>query len=147
MIGLRQFGLAVTVAGALGLLFWGQHHRLNAEKNKSALAADRLQVLQQRNDRQAATIVQLGGEVQSERAAQTTLRNTQNQLRQNLADSLNQIQELEHENTELRDWSSQPLPAAARRLRERPAITGAAGYSQWLSGRRALPTTAGEASR
>ena len=147
MIGLRQFGLAVAVAGALALLFWGQHQRLNAEKNKSAQAAHRLQVLQERNDRQATTITLLGGEVQSERAAQASLRNTQNQLRQSLADSLNQIQELENENAELRDWSLQRLPDAARRLRERPAITGAAGYRHWLSGRRTLPTAAGEASR
>lgn len=147
MIDLRQLGLTVAVAGALALLFWGQHQRLNTEKTKSARAADRLQVVQERSDRQAATIVLLGGEVHSERAAQASLRNTQNQLRQSLADSLNQIQELEHENTELRDWSRQPLPAAARRLRERPAITGAAGYRQWLSGRRALPTATGEASR
>ncbi|MNJ15697.1 hypothetical protein D3C77_99490 [compost metagenome] len=147
MSTLRQMGLAVAATTALLLLFWGQHQRLKVEKTKFAQANERLQVLQDRSDRQAATIVRLGGEVQSERAAQASLRTTQNQLRQSLADSLNQIQELEHENAELGDWSRQPLPTAARRLRERPAITGAADYRQWLSGRRALPPATGEASR
>lgn len=144
---LRQLGLAVTAAAILALLFWGQYQRLHVEKSKSANAEQRLQTLKERNDRQAATIVRLGGEVQAERAAQASLRLTQNQLRQDLADSLNQIQELEYENAELADWSRQPLPVAARRLRERPAITGAASYRQWLSGRRALQPASSETDR
>ncbi|MGF6590706.1 hypothetical protein HFV04_017140 [Pseudomonas sp. BIGb0427] len=144
---LRQIGLAVAAAAVLALLFWGQHQRLQVEKARSANAEDRLQTVTERSNRQAATIVSLGAEVQAERSAQASLRATQNQLRQSLADSLNQIQELEHENDELRDWSRQPLPAVARRLRERPAITGAAGYRAWLSSRGALQPAAGEASR
>lgn len=147
MSTLRQWGLSVAAAVALTLLFWGQHQRLQVEKARSANTEQRLQTLQERSDRQAATIVHLGGEVQTERAAQSSLRLTQNQLRQDLADSLNQIQELQHENAELADWSRQPLPAAARRLRERPAITGAAAYRQWLSSRRALQPARGEAGR
>jgi len=144
VIDLRQAGLTVAVVAALALLFWGQHQRLEVEKAKSANAVERLQTIQERSDRQTATIVRLDAEAKAERAAQTALRTTQNQLRQNLADSLNQIQELEHENDELRDWSRQPLPAVARRLRERPAITGAADYRDWLSRRRALqPATGG----
>jgi LysB family phage lysis regulatory protein len=144
---LRQWGLAVAAAAVLALLFWGQQHRLQVEKAKSANAEQRLQTLKERSDHQAATILRLGGEVQAERAAQTSLRLTQNQLRQDLAGSLNRIQELEHENAELADWSRQSLPVAARRLRERPAITGAAGYRQWLSSRRALQPASSETSR
>lgn len=138
---------ALIAAGVSGLAVWGAQQSLEAGKAKSALAAERLQVVQERSDRQAATIVRLGGEVQAERAAQASLRLTQNQLRQDLAASLNQIQELEHENAELADWSRQPMPVAARRLRERPAITGAAGYRQWLSSRRALQPASSETSR
>ncbi|MGR3897106.1 hypothetical protein FW760_22130 [Pseudomonas sp. 1176_21] len=147
MSALRQWGLSAVAAAVLALLFWGQHQRLQVEKAKSTNAEQRLQTLQERSDRQAATIVRLSDEVQTERAAQTALRLTQNQLRQDLADSLNQIQELEHENAELADWSRQPLPVAARRLRERPAITGAASYRQWLSSRRALPPASSETDR
>lgn len=147
MSALRQWGLLAAAAAALVLLFWGQYQRLQVEKARSANAEQRLQTLQERSDRQAATIVRLGGEVQAERATQTSLRLTQNQLRQDLAGSLNRIQELEHENAELADWSRQPLPVAARRLRERPTITGAASYRQWLSSRGALQPARSETSR
>jgi LysB family phage lysis regulatory protein len=144
---LRQLGLAIAAIGALSLLFWGQHQRLQVEKGKSAHAEERVQTLQDRSDRQAATIIRLGSAVNAERAAQTSLRATQNQLRQTLVSSLNQIQELENENAELRDWSRQPLPVAARGLRERPTITGAAAYREWVSSRRALQSAAGETQR
>jgi LysB family phage lysis regulatory protein len=147
VIDLRQAGLTAAGYAALALLFWGQHQRLEVEKAKSANAVERLQTVQERSDRQAATFVRLDAEVQAERAAQAALRTTQNQLRQNLAESLNQIQELEHANAELADWSRQPLPDAARRLRERPAITGAAEYRDWLSRRRALPPASGGTDR
>lgn len=147
MSTLRQLGLAIAAIGALSLLFWGQHQRLLVEKGKSAQAAERVQTLQERSDRQAASIIRLGSEVNAERAAQTALRATQNQLRQTLASSLNQIKELEHENAELRDWSGQPLPVAARGLRERPAITGAAAYREWVSSRRTLQPAADETQR
>ncbi|TDF86298.1 DUF2570 domain-containing protein [Pseudomonas sp. H9] len=147
MSALRQAFLAIAAVIALALLFWGQHQRLQVEKARSTKAEERLQALQEQSERQAATIVRLGGEVQAERAAQTSLRLTQNQLRQELANSLNQIQELEHENAVLADWSRQPLPVAARRLRERPAITGAAGYRQWLSSRRAVQPASSETDR
>lgn len=147
MSSLRQIGLAIAGVIALALLFWGQHQRLQVEKGKSAQAAERLQTLQDRSNRQAVTITRLGEEVYAERAAQASLRSTQNQLRQTLSSSLSQIQELEHENTELREWSRQPLPVVARGLRERPAITGASSYRAWVSSRRALQPASGETVR
>lgn len=147
MSTLQQWGLSVAAVAALTLLFWGQHQRLQVEKARSANSEQRLQTLQERSDRQATTIVRLGDEVQAERAAQTSLRLTQNQLRQDLAGSLNRIQELEHENAELADWSHQPLPVAALRLRERPTLTGAASYRQWLSSRRAVQPASSETHR
>lgn len=139
MTTLRQAFYAISLLGALGLLLWGQYQRGQAEQARAELAAEKLQQLQQRNASQAVVITRLDGALQAERSAQASLRDTQNLLRQNLAVSLNQIQELERENADLRQWSAQPLPAAARRLRDRPAITGASGYRDWLPGRGALP--------
>ena len=73
-----------------------------------------------------------------ERAAQTTLRTQTNALRTQLAARQRAIEELTRENQELRDWARQHLPAAARRLRERPALTGADAYRDWLSRRDAV---------
>lgn len=86
--------------------------------------------------RQADT---LATELAAERSAQAKLRTTQDILRAELARRHSQIEDLKHENQELRDWAAQPLPAAARRLRERPALTGADAYQDWLSGRGAVP--------
>ena len=80
------------------------------------------------------------------REAQASLRTQQDQLRQGLANRERTIEALKRENTELRDWAAKPLPAAARRLRERPALAGADAYRQWLSGRSAVPS-AGDGTR
>ena len=142
MTTLRQALYGIALLGVLSLLLWGQYQRSQAEQARSDLAAQQMQQLQERNASQATTITHLDGALRAERSAQASLRTTQNLLRQNLADSLNQIQELERENADLRQWAAQPLPAAARRLRERPTITGARDYRNWLSGRRALQPAA-----
>lgn len=85
--------------------------------------------------------------LEEERTAQADLRKQQDQLRQGLAARNQKIQELTRENDELREWAAQLLPDAARRLRERPAITGAGGYRDWLSSRDALQPATGEAEQ
>lgn len=147
MTTLRQALYGIALLGALGLLLWGQNQRSQAEQARAALGEQQRQQLQAENSRQASAITTLQSSLQGERNSQAELRTTQNQLRQHLAASLNQIQELERENAELRQWSAQPLPVAARRLRERPALTGAAGYRDWLSRRGALPAAASTASQ
>ena len=144
MTTLRQALYGLALFAALGLLLWSHYQGLQAERARAELAAEKARQLEHRIARQATTISLLDDALQAERAAQAELRETQNELRQHLAASLNQIQELERENDELRHWSAQPLPAAARRLRERPAITGAAGYRDWLSRRGAVPSAAGQ---
>lgn len=81
----------------------------------------------------------LASELAAERSAQARLRTAQDSLRAELARRHSQIEDLKHENQELRDWAAQPLPAAARRLRKRPPLTGADAYQDWLSGRGAVP--------
>ena len=138
MTTIRQALYGLALLGALGLLLWGQYQRGEAEEARTDLAAERQQQAEQRIERQAITITTLRSNLQDERLAQTDLRSTQNQLRQGLAKREHQIEVLNRENSDLRRWADQPLPAAARRLRERPAITGAAAYRDWLSGRGAL---------
>ena len=82
--------------------------------------------------------------LEEERTAQADLRKQQDQLRQGLAARNQKIQELTRENDDLREWAAQLLPDAARRLRERPAITGADGYRDWVSSRDALQPAASE---
>lgn len=138
MTTLRQLGYGAALLGALALLFWGQYQQSQAVAARETLASERQQQAEQRIERQASTITTLNETLQDERKAQTGLRTTQNQLRLGLAKREQQIEELKRENSDLRQWAAQPLPAAARRLRARPAITGAGAYRDWLSGRGAL---------
>ncbi len=85
---------------------------------------------------------QLTNLLDHERATQARLLTVQRELRQGLAHRQRTLERLTHENAALRHWAAQPLPDPARRLRERPALTGADAYRQWLSGGDPLPATA-----
>lgn len=139
MTTLRQALYGVALLGALALLVWGYHQRGVAADAALALMDQRRQEAEDRSARQATTIGTLQASLQDERNAQAGLRTTQDQLRQGLAVRQRQIEDLKRENQELRDWAAQQLPGAARRLRQRPALVGAAAYRDWLSGRGAVP--------
>lgn len=114
------------------LMVLGLIHQRDEARAAATLALD----LRDQFARQADT---LADELAKERSAQARLRTTQDSLHAELARRRTQIEDLKHENQELRDWAAQPLPAAARRLRERPTLTGADAYQDWLSGRGAVP--------
>ncbi|ROM60420.1 MULTISPECIES: Rz-like lysis system protein LysB [Pseudomonas] len=141
MSTLRQALYGFALLGALALLIWGQQQRINVAEGKAELARDAAKTARADADRNLATANTLTATLKQERDTQSTLRIQQDQLRQGLAKRERTIEDLKRENSELRDWAAQPLPDAARRLRERPALTGAAAYRDWLSGRGAVPTT------
>ncbi|MDF3935357.1 Rz-like lysis system protein LysB [Pseudomonas citronellolis] len=142
---LRQALYGVALLGALALLLWGYHQRDQAADATLALVTQKQQDAEARVARQTDTLNALQNSLQTERQAQSGLRTTQDQLRQGLATRQRQIEDLKRENQELREWAAQPLPDDARRLRQRPAVTGADAYRDWLSGRGAVPA-AGDGS-
>jgi len=135
---LRQFLYGVALLGALALLIWTQELRITVADKNTELATQDAQTAREDADRNLATAKTLQATLEQERSAQTTLRTQQDQLRQGLVKRELTIEALKRENAELRDWAAQSLPDAARRLRERPALTGADAYRQWLSGRGAV---------
>lgn len=141
MSTLRQALYGLALLGALSLIIWGQQQRINAAENKTKLAAKEATDARKDADRNLETANTLIATLKQERDAQGNLRVQQDQLRQGLAKRERTIEDLKRENAELRNWADQPLPDAARRLRERPALTGAAAYRDWLSGRGTVPTT------
>ncbi|NWB21522.1 LysB family phage lysis regulatory protein [Pseudomonas sp. D4002] len=141
MSTLRQSLYGLALLGVLVLVIWGQQQRINAAENKTKLAAKEARDARKDADRNLETANTLTATLNQERDAQSTLRVQQDQLRQGLAKRERTIEDLKRENAELRNWADQPLPDAARRLRERPALIGAAAYRDWLSGRGAVPTT------
>lgn len=139
MSTLRQALYGIALLGTLALLLWGYHQRDLAADATLALANQKRQDLEARSDRQGLTITALQATLQDERQAQASLRTTQGQLRLGLATRQRLIEDLKRENEELRAWAAQPLPDDARRLRQRPALSGADAYRDWLSGRSAVP--------
>lgn len=141
MIGLRD-GL---LAGALfttvsaGLWGWGQQLLLGTEKARSKDLQGQLTTAQTDARNNLATANTLKTTLEREREDQAKVLKLQGELRAGLVNRERLIEALKHENQQLREWADQPLPAPARRLRERPALTGADAYRQWLSGSRPLP--------
>ena len=147
MSTLRQALYGIALLGALALLIWGQQQRINTAESLADLAKSAAKTARDDADRNLATANTLTTTLQQERENQSALRAQQDQLRLALAKRARTIEELKRENTELRDWAAQPLPDAARRLRERPALTGAAAYRDWLSGRGAVPVASDKPSQ
>ena len=140
MSTLRQALYGLALLGALALFVWGQQQRIAAANQATKLAQDDAQTAREDAARNLTTANALRDTLGQERQAQSQLRGLHDQLRQGLALREQQIEGLKRENAALRDWAAQPLPDVARRLRERPAITGADAYRQWLSSRGAVPT-------
>ena len=139
MSTLRQVLYGLALLGALALLIWGQEQRIAIADKNTELAEKDLKTARDEAGRNLATANSLRETLQQERDTQASLRTQQDQLRQGLANRERTIEALKRENTELRIWADQLLPDAARRLRERPALTGADAYRKWLSGRGAVP--------
>jgi LysB family phage lysis regulatory protein len=138
MTTLRQALFGLALFGALALLIWSQELRISMAEKDIGQATRDANTAREQAERNLANANVLRATLHQERTAQVTLRNQQDQLRQGLAKRELTIEALKRENTELRDWAAQPLPDVARRLRERPALTGADAYRQWLSSRGAL---------
>lgn len=137
---LRQTLLGLALIGTLGLIVWGQQQRLDAARHAFDVVQKEVKSAREDAARHQTTARTFRELLQQERLTQHRLRRLNDDLRQGLAVRTQQIEVLKRENTALRDWAAQPLPDLARRLRERPALTGADAYRQWLSGRGAMPT-------
>ena len=139
MSTVRQILFGLALLGALALLIWAQETRIDVAKSKAESATAAAKTARADADRNLKTANTLTETLKQEREAQSTLRLQKDQLHQSLAKRERTIEELKRENAELRNWAAQLLPDAARRLRDRPAITGAAAYRDWLSGRGSVP--------
>lgn len=141
MITLRDGLLAVALftAASAGLWGWTQQQQVAIANEAGKRLEEQRDRAQQDRDQNLATANQLKSELARERDSQAKLLALQGELRQGLAQRERVIEALKHENQQLREWADQPLPDAARRLRERPSLTGADAYRQWLSGSRPVP--------
>lgn len=138
MSALRQIALGLALIASIAGLIWAQQLRLESAQGAKVSAQEQAKQAQAQTGRRDSVIRQLQGSIEQERTAQTGLRNQQAQLQQQLRHRQRTIEDLTHENEELRTWADVSLPDSARRLRQRPAITGAADYYRHLSSSNAL---------
>nr|EKX2266603.1 LysB family phage lysis regulatory protein [Pseudomonas aeruginosa] len=138
MTTLRQALYGAALLSALGLLLWVQQQRIDLAQARLAQAELARKASDAQLSRQADTITALEAALSRERQAQADLDQQRQQLRQALAIRERLIEDLKRDDEPYRQWADQPLPDVARRLQQRPAITGAAAYHQWLSRRDSL---------
>ncbi|SEJ71549.1 phage lysis regulatory protein, LysB family, partial [Azotobacter beijerinckii] len=99
--------LLLAMLASLALYAWG----VAQQRDRAEAAAQ--QATEQR-DQLAHQTTTLAADLAKERAAQAGLRATQDDLRAALARRQSLLEDLKHENQELRDWAARPLPDAAR---------------------------------
>jgi len=145
MTTLRQSLYGLALLAALAGLLYMQHQRVQLAQSATQLATERAQTAEQQSAARQQTISELTSALATERTSQQHLQAQQSGIRHQLRTSQQQIEELTRENEELRSWFGTELPAVARSLRDRPALTGAADYQAWLSRRNALHTVGDEA--
>lgn len=138
MTTLRQSLYGLALLAALTGLVWIQHQRAEIAQGETKLATHRAVQAEQQSVSRQQTIGELTSALATERTSQQHLQAQQSDIRQQLRTSQQRIEALTRENEELRQWADVELPAIARSLRDRPAITGAADYQAWLSRRNAL---------
>lgn len=135
--------LPLAIMSSLAFYTWTIVQQRDLAEVAAVRAAEQRDIATEQRDQMIERAARLAAQLDVERAAQQLLRETHDQLRGDLRRRQHQIEELKRENQELREWADQPLPDAARRLRERPSIVGAGAYREHLSRGSALPT-AGE---
>ncbi len=124
--------LAVLLAGNAAL------QKLDAAKAENSRLSEKLDQAERDTKAANAAVLELKSDLKLERELQASLQNQQSDLRNQLTSRNILVEKLKRENKELSDWAINGLPAAVKWLRERPAITGAADYQNWLSSRNSL---------
>lgn len=128
--------LTMVLAAVLVALLLAVNHlaqRLDVAAADARTAGQAIKGLEEQVGAQAGTIKTLSKALDEERLAQKKLQEDRATKQALLYSREQKIKELKSENEQLKAWADQPLPDDVRRLRERPALVGAAAYRAWLS--------------
>ncbi|MCY1513718.1 phage lysis regulatory protein, LysB family [compost metagenome] len=125
--------MGAALVGLLVLVNF-QAQKLDTAAADARTAEQSINTLEGKVERQGLVMGELEDALKDERAAQRKLREDQADSNRLLARRKQEIEDLRYENALFKAWADQFLPDDVRRLRERPAIVGAAEYRAWLSG-------------
>ena len=131
--------LIAALVGTLALFaFNSLLQKLDAEKDVSAQLAKDLKASKQETRDAEALAIEFESNLKLERELQTTLQLQHSKISAQLSSRNLLVEKLKRENKELSDWAANGLPDAVKWLRERPALTSAKDYQDWLSSRDSL---------
>lgn len=122
-------GLLAALLGVAGVMYVRALHAELETSQAAATAA--LQGVADRDD----TIKQMREIQHSVELARAKLEGERAAVRSTLSDRETLIGKLQYENAEMHAWSAVSLPGDVVRLREHPAITGAASYRAGMPSR------------
>lgn len=124
-------GIALLLFALGGVIYW--QYSENQQLITRAVDAEKTSIAN------AAALAKKEADADAQRESILRLIQQQHGLNDLLFDRQSKIAKLERENEDYRNWANTQLPDAAARLRQRPAITGADEYKQYLSTRDTLP--------
>ena len=140
-------GGLVAALVASGLLLYANHYKseLQEEQQVTLKLSGELDKATQRANGLDTVLSTYRAQSQKNAELVTQQQQTVSSINDRLAERLQLVKKLERENAELRNWSDTPLPEPIKRMRQRPATTGAAAYREWVSPSGAVPTSSGGA--
>ncbi|MCD0498537.1 Rz-like lysis system protein LysB [Achromobacter sp. MY14] len=127
-----------AISLVLAALLWFQRGQIESQDIALKAYGETLQ-------NQANELASLADRITGQRLDLMQLERTQDEFRNALDLRTFDIERLKNENPEVRSWADSLLPDPIARLRERPAITGAAAYAEYLRTRDAVHPAGGSA--
>lgn len=124
--------LTIVLALVITALGW-QSWRLNNARHTIDTQGTALETKAQELSKKNGQLISLAILTETNCREQMRLYAVTEQTTALLRNRQHRIEELKHENEDLRRWADTPLPADIIRLRERPALAGGAAYREWLS--------------
>ncbi len=128
-----------AVSLALAVALWLQHGQIASQDTALKAYGEII-------EGQASDLANLAERVTGQRQALAQLERTQEGFRNALDRRMFDFERLKDENPEVRNWADAVLPDPVARLRERPALTGAAAYAEFLRSRDAVQSAGGGAT-
>lgn len=125
----RTLAVFLLLLAALVWQSWRLNNARHTIETQGEMLATKAQALAKKNSQ----LIGLSILTETNSRAQMRLYAAAEQTATLLRTRQHRIEELKHENDDLRRWADTPLPADIIRLRERPALAGGAAYREWLS--------------
>lgn len=141
MTPLQRLSIVIICFAALVANIWALNVRLESAHAARDLAQSNEHSALKNNADLNTTVNTLSDRLIELHAAGQRLATTKTELTAALRRSELNREKLRRENETYRLWADQPLPDAVVRLRERPTLTGAQSYLDWMSGRDAMPAS------